>query len=337
MIANPYIIGLLAGLLSGGLSSFAIYGASVAKFLVYLAPLPCFIAGFGWRLNASLAATLAGTFFLAALSGPSAGFGFLLSIGIPTLILTHLAYLSRDSAILSSDEAGNHEINDQTGGTELQWFPVGNLLFWAAVMAGLLAIAVIFSLGADIESYRATVKELFEKTFLKQLESLSGKEITPSDASSISEIAISILPGASALSWLTLTVFNMWLGARLTMAMGRFDRPWPKLAAFKYPNMISFCFVGAIILTMVPGIPQLIGIAFTTAFVFLYILLGFAVLHSITEGNPFRPYMLILAYVVFIFTGQWGIMIMVTLGLAEPLLKIRARMKNPPPSGSGSP
>jgi len=336
MMANPYIIGLLAGLLSGGLSSFAIFGASAAKFLVYLAPLPCFIAGFGWRLNASLTATLAGTFFLAALSGPSAGFGFLLSIGIPTLILTHLAYLSRESAALSSDGALDREVDDQSPSAELQWYPVGNLLFWSAIMAGLLAIAVIFSLGADIDSYRATVKELFEKTFLKQLESLSGKEITPSDASSISEIAISILPGASALSWLTLTVLNMWLGARFTLAMGRFDRPWPNLPAIKYPNVTSLCFIGAIAMTMVTGIPALIGIAFTTAFVFLYVLLGFAVLHAITVGNPFRPYMLIIAYIVFIFTGQWGIMIMVTLGLAEPLLNLRSRLKQPPPPGSGN-
>ena len=95
MMTNPYIIGLLAGVVSGLLASFAVLGAPVAKFLVYLAPLPCFIAGYGWRLNGSIAAAVSGTFLLLALAGAQAGFGYLITIGLPTLILCYLTFLSR--------------------------------------------------------------------------------------------------------------------------------------------------------------------------------------------------------------------------------------------------
>ena len=329
-MANPYLVGLLAGVLSGALSAFAVLGAPVAKFLIYLAPLPCFIAGFGWRLNASLTATLSGTFLLMALAGTQAGFGFFLSIGAPSLILTYLAHLSRDDAILSSDAPGHNPSAKQSA---VEWYPVGNLLFWAAIMAGALSVFVIFSLGSDIESYRAAVKEIFEKTLLKQLEILSGQPISPSDASSIGEVVVAILPGASALSWLALTLFNMWLGARIALATGRLQRPWPHLPLINYPNNLSLVFIGAIILTMISGITQLIGIAFLSAFLLLFILLGFAVLHSITQGNPFRPLMLTFAYIVFIFIGQYGILVMATIGLAEPVFKIRQRLTRPPPTG----
>ncbi len=334
MMANPYIVGLIAGIASGFLSAFALTGAPAAKILIYLAPLPCFIAGFGWRLNASAAAMISGVLLLILMAGPKAGFGFFLTIALPTLVLTYLAYLSRTDTppVTDSVQTAQPQSQPPTPDQVTEWYPVGHLAFWAAIMAGLLTIIVILSLGQDYDAYKASVKTLFDENILSQLEALSGQKIDPSEVSTLSEIAVNILPGASSLSWLALTIFNMWLGARLTLAMGRLQRPWPHIPALEYPNYLSFAFVLAIGLTFTSGIPLLIGIAFLAAFILLYILLGFAVLHTVTEGNPYRPFMLPFAYVIFIFIGQYGVMIMATLGLAEPLFRLRKRLTGPPPS-----
>ena len=342
MINNPYIIGLIAGILSGILASFAISGASIFKFLVYLAPLPCFIAAFGWRLNASLTAAVTGTFLLFALAGPQSGFGFLLSIGVPSMILGYLAYLSREQTISSGDGSAPEisrstpDVNPQSASAS-EWYPPGHLLFWAGIMAGILSIFVIFSLGSDFETYRTAVKSLFENTFVAQLETLSGKKLSATEISTLSEVAVSILPGTMVFTWLTLTIFNLWLGARLTLAMGRLERPWPLIPGLEYPYFMAMAFVASIVLSMMGGMIQLIGIAFVTAFLILFIILGFAVLHAVTLGNPYRSFMLPFAYIVFLFVGQYGVLIMATLGIAEPIFKIRQKYMPPPPSPPRSP
>lgn len=336
-MANPYIVGLIAGLASGLMSSLALTGSPAFKLLIYLAPLPSFIAGFGWRLNGSVAAAVSGTALILVLVGSKGALGFFLTIGLPTTILCYLAYLSRSDGPVNAVVVQPGDRNQPPHHATTEWFPVGHLMFWAAIIAGFLAIFVILSMGGTFEAYKSTVKTLFDENIVKQLEALSGQKISATEASTLSEIAVSILPGASALTWLALTLFNMWLGARITLAMGRLQRPWPHIPALEYPNTLSFSFVAAIILTFMAGLPLLFGIAFLSAFVFLYILLGFAVLHTLTEGNPYRALMLPFAYAIFIFTGQYGIMVMATLGLAEPLFRLRQRIKRPPPPTSGPP
>lgn len=336
MMTNPYIMGALAGLVAGILSLFAFSGASILKFLVYLAPLTCFMAGFGWRLNASLAAILAGTFFLFALGGPKPGFGFLLSIGLPTAILCYLAYLSREAVLSEGDGSApqvvqqNEEANRQASAA-LEWYPTGHLLYWTAIMGAVLTSLVLLSFGLDFETYKTAVKELFQNNLVKQLETLSGREFSPTELSTLSEVAVSILPGMITLTWLTLTIFNLWLGARIVLAMGKLQRPWPFIPALEYPNAMPLTFVAAIILSIMGGMLQLFGIALVTALLLLYVILGFAVLHTITMGNPYRPFMLTFAYMVFVFIGQYGVLIMATLGIAEPLFKLRKKFAGGPP------
>ena len=141
-------------------------GALLSIVLFYLAPLPIMIAGIGWSHWAALIAAVTGAlalgcvfgimFFLALPRSPSA---------LPAWWLGYLAMLARPTATAAA--------NDNAGA--LEWYPPGRLVVWAAVLATLVIVSAIPTLGTDAESFRATLHE----TLAKMLRMMAD---TPPDA-----------------------------------------------------------------------------------------------------------------------------------------------------------
>src|SRR5688572_19376104 len=130
--ATPSIIGAGAGLVSAALVASA---ATSTPFLLYLAPLPICLAGLGWGTVAGLVAALVGTLVTASVLGPAPALLFAIALGAPLALLCYLALLNRAPA------KGNE------GASQVEWYPIGRLVGWAAVIGGSLAALLVVLYG----------------------------------------------------------------------------------------------------------------------------------------------------------------------------------------------
>jgi hypothetical protein len=287
-----------------------------------LAPLPLALAGLGWGWTAAALAALIGTIVASATLGLATGLIFAIAIGAPLAVLCYLTLLSRQVAL----PAG------ATQKVALEWYPVGRIVGWAAIMAGALGGLMVLILGYDTESYSQSIRTVLEHSALKDLDQ-DGSLINDSTIGNLSAVLARALPAAFAIVWQSIALFNMWLAGVIVEASGRALRPWPKLDALELPNSIFLAFTASLIASFLPGIAGLIATAFAGSFLFAYVLQGLAVLHVFTRGMPFRAVLLAAIYLGMLLLG-WVAVAVAILGLSEPMLRLRERAaaRGQPPS-----
>jgi hypothetical protein len=311
-MATFLLIGAGAGLVAAALFASAATATALAAILFYLAPLPICLAGLGWGTTAAAVSALTGTAVVAGALGLATGAIFALGVGGPMAVLCYLALLSRPTA--APQKAG-------TGG--LEWYPVGRLVGWGAVMAGLLAGAMVLMLGYDADSYRESIKNVLEHSALKELDQ-DGTLINDSTIGGLSSALARAMPAAFAIIWQSIALFNLWLAGVIVDASGRALRPWPRLDAFELPNAFFLAFTGSLLASFLPGMAGLLAIGFAGALLFAYVLQGLAVLHAFTRGMPFRGVLLAVVYLGILLLG-WVAIAIAILGLSEPMLRLRER------------
>src|SRR5215468_9878578 len=141
------LVGLGAGAAAALLFASVASGSIAAVILFYLAPLPIAIAALGWgHLSGLIAATVATT-AVAILSGI-----FFLAVPVIAFGAWWLGYLA-----LLARPASNGG-----GAGALEWYPVGRLVLWAAVLGTLLVAAAISNFGTDQESLQAALRKTYE-------------------------------------------------------------------------------------------------------------------------------------------------------------------------------
>jgi len=325
------LIGLGAGLASAVLFASATIGPLPTRLLLYvLAPLPMFLAGLGWGAVSAIIAAVTGAFLVGAAANAIAGLAFFISQGLPVAILCYLVYLNRPAA-----SSGDGIVTTQPAGVE--WYPIGRLVAWAAVMAGALAMIVVLVLGSDSEQQLKVMREVIERTLTQDLPGLApAKKLTDSDIANLARIFLTVLPGALASSWLITTLLNFWLAGRITRASGRLPRPWPDIAGIELPPGFSLALAGALALTFLPGLPRLIGSGFAGAFFLSFAMLGLAVIHYASRNHAMRPMILGATYFAVLFLSGYGLIAVALVGLAEGMLGLRQKFGGSPPRGPGA-
>ena len=322
---TPLLAGLGLGLVAAIVFASATTGSLLIRFiLMFITPLPIALAGFGWGWRSAAVAGATGAGLILVLTNPLVALAFALTQGVPIIVLTYLALLSRP--LSESKIAGSNA--DPDG---VEWYPPGRLVIWAAVMAGLIAVAMLMMMAGDMETLRKSVAD-FMKTAIES--GLSGTEGAPalSDAelAALSEVTLSMLPAAFATSWMGSLLFNLWLAGRVTLASGQLGRPWPDLAAITYPNGTALGFGIMLVATMITGYAGLAASAFAGGLFLAYVLLGLAVIHYTTRGQPWRLFALWALYGFLLVVNVWAAIVVAMLGLAEAILQLRARTPAPP-------
>lgn len=324
------LLGLAGGFASAVLFMSATAGGAAGKILLYfLAPLPSFLAGLGWGSGSALIAALAASAATGfVLGGVWPAFVFLVSQGLPIVLLCHFALQQYSSGAVSYDENG-----DSTAVVE--WYPVGRLLALAAIIAGSLSVMSLFLLGSDLAEVRGMLREMIDKVFARDLAALRDKPLTPQEIDTLAELGLYLLPAASATSWLAGFSLNLWLAGRITNASGRLIRPWPDVAAMTFPPGMLWGLVIALVFTFLPGYPGLISSGFAGALLFAYMLMGLAIIHHVTRGKPQRPFILWGVYFLLLLFNSWTAAVIALLAIAEPIspLKRSFNAAGPPPSG----
>jgi hypothetical protein len=323
------LMGLAGGFASAVLFMSATAGGTAGRILLYfLAPLPSFLAGLGWGSTSALVAALAASTATGfVLGGIWPAFVFLVSQGVPIVLLCHFALLDRAPGTIPADGSG---------ATTVEWYPVGRLLALAAIIAGSLSVMSLFMLGSDLDEVRGILRELIDKVFAKDLASLRDKPLTPQEIDSLAQLGLFLLPAASATSWLAGFTLNLWLAGRITHASGRLVRPWPDIAAMTFPPGVLWGLVIALVFTFLPGYPGLISSGFAGALLFAYMLMGLAIIHHVTRGKPQRPFILWGVYFLLLLFNSWAAAVIALLAIAEPISPLRRRlMASGPPTARG--
>jgi hypothetical protein len=296
------LVGLGAGAAAALLFASVASGSIAAVILFYLAPLPIAIAALGWGHLSGLIAAAVATTVVAVLSGI-----FFLAVPVIAFSAWWLGYLA-----LLARPAGNG------GGGALEWYPVGRLVLWAALLGTLVVAAAVPNFGTDQESLQAALRKTYERILR--------------DPALIDVLVVAVPPAAAVFSTVT-NLFNLWLAARIVKISGRLARPWPDLAALSLPPLTAGLLAAAIAGSFLPDLVGVLFGALAASLLMAFAVLGFAVLHAITRGMGSRAIILACVYGLTIVFG-WPVLAMSLLGLAEIILNIRGRVarKRGPPS-----
>jgi hypothetical protein len=296
------LIGLGAGAAATLLFASVVSGSFAAIFLFYLAPLPILLAALGWSHWAGLIAAASAALAIGVLSG-----SFFISVSVIAFGAWWLGYLS-----LLARPVGNG------GGEALEWYPVGRLVLWAAVIGTLIVAAAIPNFGTDQQSLQAGLRKVYERILR--------------DQSVVDMLVIAVPPAAAVFSTLT-SVFNLWLAGRVVKVSGRLRRPWPDLSAMTMPTSSMIGLAAAIAGSFLPDLIGILAGVLAASLLMAFAILGFAVLHAITRGLGSRIVLLAGAYAAAI-VFFWPLLAIAMLGLAENAFNIRARVlsKRGPPT-----
>jgi hypothetical protein len=306
------LIGVAAGAASALLFASVASGALLAIPLFYLAPLPILIAAVGWSHLAGLIAAFVAAISLAAALGGFFFVSFLIGIGLPAWWLGYLALLARPAGAAPDD---------------LEWYPIGRIVLWAAVLAALVVTFGILAIGTDAESFRSGLRGAIERLFGPRADAFKQTTFKLPGLGEMDavEFMVLITPPTAAVVALITNLLALWLAARTVKVSGRLKRPWPDLSTLSFPSSGHALLAAALAATFLPGIVAVIAGVFAASLLMGYALLGLAVVHALTRGINGRGFILGSIYgAIFVF--GWPMLLMSLVGLTDALLDLRGRM-----------
>jgi hypothetical protein len=310
------LVGIGAGAAAALLFASVASGSILATFLFYLAPLPIMIAALGFSHWAGLIAAIGAASALGAVLGYYFFAAFLVGVGMPAWWLGYLALLARPT----------------TPG-DVEWYPIGRLALWAAILGTLVVLIAIPNFGTDKESVQSGLRSAFERALSLPEPAGGTRPATNADTERLVDLLVTAIPPAAAVLATLLNIVNLWLAGRIVRVSGRLRRPWPDLSTLSLPPAAPWLLAGAVAGSFLPDLLGLLCGVFAASLLIVFAVLGFAVLHAITRGISQRGLALAGAYAAVLVFG-WPVIGMALLGLAEATFDIRSRAarKGGPPS-----
>jgi hypothetical protein len=312
------LIGIGAGAATALLFASVASGSLISVLLFYLAPLPILIAALGWSHWAGLIAAVFASAGLAVVFGSFMFLAFLLGIGLPAWWLGYLALLGRPTG--------------QPAPNDMEWYPAGSLVVWAAILGALIVIAALINFGAGEGDSRNAMRNAIERMLRMQMRAPKGP---PLDINRTVEILMVVLPPAAAVVTTITNTLNLWLAGRIVSVSGRMKRPLPNLSAMRFPPYAPLLTGAALAVSFLPGMVGTAGLVLATAMLVAFAILGLAVLHTITRGVNARMLLLGSVY-ASVIVMLWPALFLILLGLADTALDIRGRVagRRGPPTPS---
>jgi len=329
-------IGIAAGAAAALVFASIVSGSSLSLLLVSITPtlLPILIAALGWSHVAGLIAAFVAATAVAAALTDVRFVTFLVSVGLPAWWLGYLALLGRPAR--EANAGGIEAPQADADADAIEWYPVGRLVVWAALLAALVVIIGVLNNGWDAESIRGRLTAEFEQLVRRQngIPADVPLEI-PSypEPSRLLDLLAVVLPPTAAVLATIANLMNLWLAARIVKISGRLRRPWPDLAAIAFPPLLSGALAAAVAASFLDGLIGILAGVLGAALLTAYAILGFAVLHKITSGMSGRGFVLAGVYAAVGVLG-WPMLVMTLLGLADSVIDLRGRVaaRRGPPS-----
>jgi hypothetical protein len=343
------LIGVGAGAAAALLFASVISGVGLSIILFYLAPLPITIVALGWSHWAGLTAALTAAAMLGGAFGPLFLAMFLTSIGVPAWWLGYLALLGRPIA--------------NGGAAQMEWYPPGRLVLWAAFIGATVTAVGLATLGGDEATIRQSLKGALDQVLhfqtaapgdnVQQLPGAPAEEVPlpepqirgserpapqvsappaggTEETERVVDLLVQILPPAAAVITALTQIANLWLGGLVVRLSGRLRRPWPDLTAVSFPPLAAGLY-GALLAAalLLPGAPGIVASLFAATLTMAFAMAGFAFLHAATRHRRGRVAILLGAYGCVLLV--WPLVVMTIIGVAETLFDLRKRFARPGP------
>jgi hypothetical protein len=309
------VVTVLAGLTAALLHASVTMRWPLSYVLIYLAPLPLFLAGLGFGSVAAAAAATIGGLATGAVMGARAGLFFVLSAGATPVILSYLALINRPV----SRGAGEGEA--RLAGTE--WYPEGRLVLWTAGLAGSFLTLIMLLTGPDLETFRAQLK-LFATEFTT---TITG-ELSPAERAAVAglpDLLVLIAPMVGASAWLIFMLANMLLASRILARWGTALRPWASFANLAFPPRAGIVLVALLGACLLPGPIGVIAGVFAAPLATAFAILGLAVIHFLLRNHAARVALLVGLYAALILFSWLVLLPLIAVGLTETGWGLRAR------------
>lgn len=302
------LIAIVTGAASALMFASSTTGATLSAVLVWLSPLPLMIAALGWGSMIGLISAAAATLATGLMINPATLAVFLIAIALPAWWLGHIAMLAQPS---TQDPR------------ELDWYPLGRILMWIVaiiVVCGVLALIVSSTDGMADDTPRQEMTRMLRN---------SGLLPPGADPVPVVETVFRLLPAMMAFMGVIALTLNLWIAGHVVRMSQRLRRPWPSLRAVALPQ-ISLALLAASIAAafldenVAPYSRMAIG-----ALAGAYLLVGLAVIHSITERVSGRALWLGAVYFILLFAlplAALTALAIALLGVAEQLFGFRAQL-----------
>ncbi len=319
------LVGLVAGLIAALFFGAVITGSAASIGLVFLIPLPLFIAGLGWGAVSVLAGAVVGSIVLVFMAGFKVGLAFALQMAAAPVILTQLALISRPAPPgPDGEDAG------------VEWYPEGRLVLWtAAIVTGMIAVVVLVaginetvlkSWGTEALSHMTKLQE--------QVAGEGGNADALKNFQAAFEGLVPHILSITSLVWTVMTLAVFGLATRLLRAAGRNLRTWAPFCRLEFPRGATLALGAGVLASFLPGQFGLIGEAGMVAMVTAFCLLGLATIHGLLEHSGARAPLLFFVYTV-IFFFPFALPIVLAVGFAEHSLGLRSRFARKASGPSG--
>lgn len=315
-------LGLLIGIGSGAASALLFYSAArgtplFGMALIVLTPLPSLIAAFGWGTLTAAAGAVAGAILMAFIGHPTFALGYLLALGVPVTVASHLIYLSRPS---------------RTDPALREWYPAGRLLAATSLYGGALFVLILPLIGGSYDVLRAPMSAFLARASTQAPE-LGMRPLTPQQIEVLAGFLVDIIPGIFAAYWVAIFTLNLYLAGRVVRASGRLARDWPDLPGLMFPSGFPLL-VAAAALAIVFGdqLVATIGTSFTGALLYAHLMGGLALMHFIARGRG--AWILWFLYAGFILLQPYVAVALTLGGLAEATFQLKRRFGPAPPPGT---
>lgn len=311
-------LAVVAGLASALLMLSVVSGARLSFILFLFSPLPILLVGIGWDHRAAVLAAAIGTLVIGVVLGLNGVRSYAISVALPGWWLSYL--------VMHRTAGG-----DRAAATDRGCMP-GTLILWCAGLAVVLVLLTVPTFGLSLEAYRAGIGHAIEEFLRRQTDTPAGTPvILPSgaDADDMAGLFALVVPPIGAVSWMLVTLVNVWLAARIAQAAGHLRRPWPTLSDLSLPRPVLVVLAVAVLLSFAPGLASLLGQLVAATLFVAFVLLGLAVVHAGTRG--FRGRILVLIGVYLMLAIQpWAAMCLAVLGALEQFFGLRRRTAQPP-------
>lgn len=300
-------LAICAGLLSALFYVAIVTGRQEALFLTFFTHLPLFLAGLGIGYPAIKIAAVIGVSAVLLLGGLYYGLAFLLLNAAPTVLLVRQALLNRTGA---------------DGKT--QWYPLGNLIGWAASLTILMFLALFFALASGEQGAEAAVL-----LFLSQALATFSDSANPATAQTAEWIA-PFFPAVLLGSWLLMLVLNGAMAQGLLAHFGRNQRPAPDFAKMMLPEWLTYVIAGAALVFFVasPGALEFFSRNLVLILCIPFFLVGLAVVHMLARTSSKPSWVLVPFYTLLILFGGFAAMVVTGFGFVEQTIGIRRRLSN---------